>query len=425
MLKTLIIADDSTGANASAILLKKLNLTTLSLIDHLHSEIVPGYEVIAISTDSRAINPSDAFARVSNVLYQTLKSKPLVINKRIDSTLRGNVGSELNAFKEALPYFKIAIIPAFPSSQRVCIDGVVYVGENKLQDTDAAKDPKMPINTSVAKEIFEKQFIGKIANIYYNQIIDSNLETLIIELYNQYDAIIFDAKTNEDIEFISKELIKTNLQVVCVDPGPFTYFYTKEKIKGLRNFDKKYIFLVGSVVDTTFEQLKEAYNNPAFDFVPLCPKELSKEGSIDDEISKIILQVQRSEKSFICITSSDPINRVILNLHEIGNENACSADDVSKIINHSLAKILTSILIHVHNIGGVFTSGGDVTLGFLNRINARGINLLKEVMPLCVYGKIVGGEFEGFPIITKGGMIGPSNSYIKIKDFFEEVENYE
>ena len=59
LVKTLIIADDSTGANASAILLKQLNFQTISLIDYQNARILDHYDAIAISTDSRAVSGKD------------------------------------------------------------------------------------------------------------------------------------------------------------------------------------------------------------------------------------------------------------------------------------------------------------------------------------------------------------------------------
>lgn len=64
MLKTLIIADDSTGANASAILLTKMRLCAVSLIDYNKVNLNQNADVLAISTDSRAVEETEAYNRV-------------------------------------------------------------------------------------------------------------------------------------------------------------------------------------------------------------------------------------------------------------------------------------------------------------------------------------------------------------------------
>ncbi|NCU31881.1 MAG: four-carbon acid sugar kinase family protein, partial [Candidatus Moranbacteria bacterium] len=166
MLKTLIIADDSTGANASAILLNQLGFQSLSIIDYSDIPNHETFDCVAVSTDSRATSKENAYSRVETVLKHYKGEKIPVINKRIDSTLRGNLGAELNAIHEYFPEKRIAIVPAFPKSGRVCKDGKVYVNGVLLEQTDVAKDPKMPLFSSDAKALFLKQFKGRIANVF-------------------------------------------------------------------------------------------------------------------------------------------------------------------------------------------------------------------------------------------------------------------
>ncbi|PKK95152.1 MAG: hypothetical protein CVV60_02680, partial [Tenericutes bacterium HGW-Tenericutes-5] len=127
-----------------------------------------------------------------------------------------------------------------------------------------------------------------------------------------------------------------------------------------------------------------------------------------------------STHNHIAISTFDLDNRVILDLFKIANEKQIEVDDVSKIINLSLAKIAKYILKN-YKIKGIFSSGGDTTLSFLMDNDAKGIELIDEVLPLCVYGKVVEGEFDALPIITKGGMIGNEDAYLLISEYFEGV----
>lgn len=91
---TLIIADDTTGANASGILLNTLGLTVLNAIQNKGDTLC---DVLTVGTESRAISPSLAYKKVFEQLVAY--NEPFMIyNKRIDSTLRGNIGIELQAF---------------------------------------------------------------------------------------------------------------------------------------------------------------------------------------------------------------------------------------------------------------------------------------------------------------------------------------
>ena len=193
----------------------------------------------------------------------------------------------------------------------------------------------------------------------------------------------------------------------------------------IHDLQHKFIYLVGSVVDTTYQQLREIKQDDEFEYIYIDPKELvvdsNKQGLVDDITNLVIA----STKKFVCITTTDIENRQVLNLKQIGVEQGCCAEDVSNRINNHLAKILTSIIERYPWISGIFCSGGDTALGFMSSVDAKGINLLEEVMPLSVFGKIVGGKCNGMPIITKGGMIGDKDAYIKIKEFFEEANLHE
>jgi uncharacterized protein YgbK (DUF1537 family) len=419
LLKTLLVCDDSTGANASAILLNKLRFKTLSAIDQKQLPDFSGYDALAVSTDSRAVSPEIAYQRVHDVLKGFESEEIVVINKRVDSTLRGNLGAELNAFYEVFKNRKIAIVPAFPKSGRTCINGQVYVNGVSLEKTDVAKDPKMPITTSDALQLFKKQFNRSLVNIFKDFYQDKdNLLKKTQELYNRYDGIIFDAETNEDVALISRVLVSLDCEVITVDPGVFTFYYTREKLKN-RVREEKYLYLVGSVTDTTFNQLKYVRGKNRIKVIPLNPIDLLEQTNLLEISKDVTEKIKNSTHNHVAISTFDIDRRLVLDLFKIAKEKNIEVDNVSKIINLSLAKIATYVLENAH-IKGIFSSGGDTTLSFLMDNDAKGIELVDEVMPLCVYGKVVEGKFDGLPIITKGGMIGNEDAYLLISEYFEE-----
>lgn len=426
MLKTLIIADDSTGANASAILLNQLGFQSLSIIDYSDIPNHETFDCVAVSTDSRATSKENAYSRVETVLKHYKGEKIPVINKRIDSTLRGNLGAELNAIHEYFPEKRIAIVPAFPKSGRVCKDGKVYVNGVLLEQTDVAKDPKMPLFSSDAKALFLKQFKGRIANVFLKDyaLDDEALIEKINRLYKDHEAVVFDAITNEDVEKVSNLLAETKDEYITVDPGPLTLFYTK----AYTNKDQHagtYYYVVGSVTDTTFNQLRKAAEQDFFTYISMDAEKLLNESSAKKEIDRVLKTALHSPSQFTIIATTDPNDRKVLNLHDLAIERNSDVDAISKIINVRLAQMLSTLLKKAKNVKGVFTSGGDVTLSFLTHSGAKGIKLEKEVIPLCVYGKVVEGDHHGLNIITKGGMIGDENAYLTIKTFFEGVKTYE
>ena len=92
-----------------------------------------------IPTESRAIDPREAYDRVKNALAVTRDDGVKLYAKRIDSTLRGNLGSETDAFLDLLgPDYIAVCVPCFPSSGRVLVGGYLLVNGVPLQKTEVA-----------------------------------------------------------------------------------------------------------------------------------------------------------------------------------------------------------------------------------------------------------------------------------------------
>ena len=95
MAKSLVIADDVTGANATGVLLKKSGLETYTVLNaaHANDAEIEGCDCVTVATESRSIPAGEAYERVKRVLDAIDRKHITLYSKRIDSTLRGNLGS--------------------------------------------------------------------------------------------------------------------------------------------------------------------------------------------------------------------------------------------------------------------------------------------------------------------------------------------
>ena len=67
-MKVAIIADDLTGANATAALLSTQGFTTLTCLDN--PEYAEDYDVVSFSTDSRSVSYQEAYALCGGIWGQ-------------------------------------------------------------------------------------------------------------------------------------------------------------------------------------------------------------------------------------------------------------------------------------------------------------------------------------------------------------------
>jgi 4-hydroxythreonine-4-phosphate dehydrogenase len=125
--KLVIVADDLTGAADSAARCVQAGLSAEIWLEA--SPQATDVDVVSISTDSRFLLPEEASQRVAATLSALASWAGATWYKKIDSTLRGNLGAELDAMLAALQGSVVVISPAFPAQGRGLEGGkLVYAG---------------------------------------------------------------------------------------------------------------------------------------------------------------------------------------------------------------------------------------------------------------------------------------------------------
>ena len=137
-----VLADDLTGAMDTGVAFARAGLRTV-----VSFGVPPGTspDVLVVTTDSRAEGPLVAVRKVKQAA-RSLAGR--YVYKKIDSTLRGNVGVEIRAALETLNLARAVVSPAFPGSGRTVLGGRLLVNGKPLEETGFAHDPASPVVTS-------------------------------------------------------------------------------------------------------------------------------------------------------------------------------------------------------------------------------------------------------------------------------------
>lgn len=420
MPQCVIIADDLTGANAAGVLLKKNNFNTCTVLnaDRLALSELQECDCIVYPTDSRAVEPTIAYNRVYYAAGLLKKEEVLVYSKRIDSTLRGNIGREIDGLLDALDNGAIAmVVPCFPEAKRILVGGYLLVNNIPLDKTEAAQDPKTPVHTAAAADIIRSQSVYQTASLYIQDIMQEqeHLAAEINKLKAQgYRIIVFDSISREDLDSIAEGVIKSGVRFIAVDPGSFTAAIAgKLLVPGKKKSRYKVLAAVGSVNPVTRNQLEELLLEQNVFIVHIKTKELlESDVRKEQEVKRVVMEILNNCEGYeVCAVVGDgifPQNR--LDFSEYAALLKCTPEEVSNRINDSLAEIACLILNKNQSFKGLYTSGGDITAAVGRKFNAAGIRLFDEVTPLAAYGELISGEFNGLKVITKGGMAGDKNA---------------
>jgi D-threonate/D-erythronate kinase len=196
-----LIADDLTGAcDAGA------RFAARERVGVFWGEASPGGEwrVVAVDTDSRYLDAAAAAERVhatARRLADRLAGQ--LVFKKIDSTLRGSVGAEIEALLSATGRRAALVCPAFPEQGRTVVDGVLRVRGEPAHLTAIGHDPAYRGGSSDVAGIVGRGVTRCVSLVTLAQVRGEAGE-LVRALHSAGDHIVAaDAETDADLDRIA------------------------------------------------------------------------------------------------------------------------------------------------------------------------------------------------------------------------------
>ena len=420
MPRCVVVADDLTGANATGVLLKKNGFDTLTLLRPAMDKAssLSRCDCLVLPTDSRAIPGEEAYARVREALELLAGPEVLHYAKRIDSTLRGNLGRETDAFLDFLgPAYMAVCVPCFPSSGRVLVGGHLLVGGRPLRKTEAASDPKCPIRTSDALALMRGQSTYPVASIHLDDVQDGA----------EHLAEVMSREREKDMGIVADAIVKAGIPVVSVDPGPFTAIMGKKLLpKEAKRAEAKVLCTIGSVnavaATQTIRLLSQMNVAAVFlDAARLLESPEKREEEIERLTRELLAIADTSDVLAVIGSGIDPENRIDFHLYT--NRWGVDVEGLSQLINTAFARIALDVMAQCPQIKGVYSTGGDITAAIHTAAGTVGLRLLDEVVPLAGYGIAMGGTLAGKAFISKGGMVGDEQAMITCVSYLQQHIN--
>lgn len=416
MLQSVIIADDLTGANDTGAILAHNGFRVGTVLNPDCMDDFDSYNVVCMSTDSRAMSRQDAYNRVLEAARHVPKLPDIVYSKRIDSTLRGNVGSEIDAIHDWIgPDYSAVVVASFPGSGRTCVGDVLLVHGEPLQTAEVSHDPINPMTNSRVTDIVREQTKHEVGNIGLEHVVGGDLALMesVRSACQHYRIVVIDAQTNADIQAIAACCAASGEHIVAIDPGPFTasladYTFNRSKYET----EQSILCVVGSASELTRKQL--AYlrekDNP-FE-VLLAVERLFDEAERSREISRVVDELVEALSTYqIVVVKTVDVSGDVIDLASVTSESGLDKRAGSRIITKSLAELARRVAEHADNkLGAVYATGGDVAIAVVEALGATGLDVRSEVIPLAIYSRLIGGERPDMPIVTKGGLVGTNDT---------------
>jgi len=158
-----------------------------------------GSLVTAINTQTRELSPPKAAASLSKWLKASSLRHFGTVFKKIDSTLRGSIGAELEVLLAAGFFAGAVVIPAYPAAGRITIGGRHFVHGVLLHETEFAGGSQTP-GTAHVKEIIAGQLTYPVEHVDLAAIRAGGVAEVFHRAQKQgLPVLCFDAEEQEDI----------------------------------------------------------------------------------------------------------------------------------------------------------------------------------------------------------------------------------
>lgn len=426
-----VIADDLTGATTVGVLLARSHITTAAYFSSTEIVDAAAQEAIILSSNSRHMKPAVAQRAVAEAI-ESLKAEGVTyFSKRIDTTLRGGIGYEIDELLAHLPEATVGImVPAMPQSNRILVGGYSIIDGTALQKTDVAKDVLTPIKETHVPTMMNKQTQHRIGQLGLSSLL-AGKEAVKAALSHQKSLgakiIICDAISLDEIELIAECVHEMNFPVLAIDPGPFTQKlaiqrgFGSEVESGIEttqeeNINGKVIVVAGSATAVTKQQINFLCENESVSKISVSPLPIAI-NSADSEsvkqeaitaVSKNLLDEQTN-----VIVLETAVSGPRLNLEDVEVNQGMEKGQAAYNINSGLSGIVKTALEQTQQpIKGIYMTGGDTMVSILKTLGASGIALIDYVIPQTDLGQIIGGPYDGLVTIGKGGLTGKEDTAI-------------
>ena len=407
-----VIADDFTGACDVAVQFKKQGLETVVLTDIEFLGSFKGvFDVVVVDTETRNLTSEDAYRKVRRAVRLLRQNNVKLVYKKIDSTLRGNIGAEINAVMDELDVKAIIVAPAFPDQERTVINGHLLVNGEPLEKTEYAYDPLSPVSGSRVSMLIEKQAKKKVGEILLSQI-RKDVDLIVKKIRSQIEAgkevIVADAEIQSDLERIAEASLALNV-LLCGSAGLASALSSRLAVQS------RVLVVSGSVNKVTLNQIEMAVKKLDVKLIEPVLSGILQDKERIDEVSDDL--VEEAEKALA--EGKDVIIRLagsrslISEIQDAGKRLGMNKLQVADLLLSILSRATRKIL-GGHCFKGLILIGGDTSIRIMDALGAKAIRSEGEFLPGIPSGRIIGGICDGMQVVTKAGGFGDRYTLVKI-----------
>lgn len=410
----IVIADDLTGANDTGVQFARQGLQTEVLLDGTTLNEDLDAAVVVLDTNSRAIPPDEAYEKVQNAAKAANSVGFSQYYKKMDSTLRGNIGIEIKAILDLGLHDFALVMPAFPQNGRTTVGGHYLLNGAPISTTEISRDPKCPVHETVLPELLKQQTGFLVGHIGFADLVQG--QQAVGQAIRRHVAagcriISCDAWQEEHFLLAAKAARDVSHKVLWAGSAglaeclPLLLGWTRE-----REIHQPTLVIAGSVSAVTRGQVETLL---AFGYELI---ELEVAGYLPWQEGKTHPALQQVQEALangkrIVLASGYQVDAVASAQKaaaQLGLSSVQVSEHVAQILGWVGAEILRS-----QDIAGAVLTGGDTAVAVCKALGVTGIRVLEEIAPAIPLGEMTTKEGKKLLVVTKAGAFGAPDALVK------------
>lgn len=421
-----IIADDLTGANDTGVQFSKKGYNVVvSILEESGNIIIPAegeIDVLVIDTETREVVDVKIVRQRLNKLLKKLNfSDKDIFFKKIDSTLRGCIGAELEEMMNFLKKDICVLTPTFPSHQRITIGGYLIIkgiplGLSRYYNGDLKEG-----DASFIPSLLRQQNNLPIARIDFIDVTKGQ-EIIVKKLNKLYQEgnkiIIVDAAEEVHLKDIFDSIVKFEGSVLYAGSAGLANHFPEIDNKN-RSFPLNMEKNKGSVL------IVSGSRNPITKSQITYLKEELKLFDLNTDIEEICSNRKTILKHYLtnAITVIKNGQHLVVHTDPIYNDKENINNKLMKKYNLSFRELeltirkflgeLTAEIVRNSPVRNLILTGGDIVLGVCSALGIQYLNIIDELLP-GIPLSMANSNNINLKVISKAGGFGDKDTLLKL-----------
>lgn len=395
MIELLVIADDFTGALDTGVQFAAKGIETCVVLGRTFDPAAYGehVRVACVDVETRHLPPAEAYEAVRDIVSQAVAAGVGTIFKKVDSTLRGQIGSELAAVLDATGAKVLGFVPAYPATGRTTERGIHLLDGRPIHESVFGRDPFEPTLRSDVAGIIREQRPVQVVNVPVGQTPEAR-DGVAIEVY--------DATTEQHVADAVEWFARSGRRVMAGCAGLARALASRMSrgcgAVGAPEAKDGVLFVCGSLNPISHRQVARAQEE-GFALLTVPDHFLRRGEGLDALLDQVCGLVDRGEKVMLLPPRADEAS-----VDHLGYDREVIAGRIGQIIRGWYRRGFDHTLV---------ITGGDTLHAFLDCLGP-GVVLRPrcELQPGVVCSTLhVDGGARALQLISKAGGFGTEDVY--------------